>query len=224
MRAILAILGFTLLSTNATKHSFVTKHDRRDYIGPIGIPFGFLPGGQYSLQVSDYELTQHKSSTQIATSVDGIHPGFLLKRFESETALVQYQLRVQDQQQCIFADLSEELGLDLGDKNDLNSTIDAGAEGIFISMADKSTAWKPKQLATTHSFAAGEEGLYFLMYQICGLNENMEVESSFELDFVHFNYDRLGNISYLTAGEMPLPHVFFYFSFSLYFSIIKAYF
>ena len=220
MKAPLAILGIALPSIIATKHSFVTKHDRRTFIAPIGIPFGFLPGGEYSLKVSDYELvaqTQPKSKKNIDTSIDGVHPGFLLKRFESETAFAQYQLQILDEQKCVFDDLSDELGLYLGGNEFPNSILDAGDEGIFMSMADTSSMWKPNQPSLSHTFTAGQEGLYFLMYQVCGLNDDvadLAVESTFELDFVLLNYDRLGNISYLTAGEMPLPHVFFYFSFS----------
>ena len=214
MKAPLAILGIALPSIVATKHSFVTKHDKRTYIGPIGVPFGFLPEGEYTLQVSDYELLQPKTKNVIATSFDGVHPGFILKRFESDTAFAQYQLQIEEEQKCVFGEFSEELDLYLGDNEFQDNTLDAGNEGIFMSMADRVHMWKGNTPSLRHSFTAGQEGLYFLMYQVCGLGSDMTVESSFELDFVHYNYDRLGNKSYLTAGEMPLPHVFFYFSFS----------
>jgi len=58
----------------------------------------------------------------------------------------------------------------------------------------------------------GEEGLYFLIYQVCPYNP--AIYSSFELDFHFDNSDRFGNKSYLSAGEMKLPMIFFYFSVS----------
>jgi NADH:ubiquinone oxidoreductase subunit 3 (subunit A) len=69
----------------------------------------------------------------------------------------------------------------------------------------------------THKFVYDEEGLYFLIFQLCpreGKKIDPKIQSSFELDLTYKNYDTFGYESYLTAGEMPLPGVFLYFSIS----------
>jgi hypothetical protein len=80
-----------------------------------------------------------------------------------------------------------------------------------------------------------EQGLYFLIYQVCASHTTSivngdggsstiyssddvflrRVRSTFELDFHFFNVDpKSGKRSYLTAGEMKLPFIFFFFSMS----------
>jgi len=61
-------------------------------------------------------------------------------------------------------------------------------------------------------YCSGEEGLYFLIYQVCPYNP--AIESTFELDFHFNNVDFYGKKSYLPAGEMRLPMLFFFFSIS----------
>jgi len=65
-----------------------------------------------------------------------------------------------------------------------------------------------------------EEGLYFLLYQVCDSSSSEEkkkkhahrIHTSFEIDFHYKNMDPItGTDTYLTAGDMPLPIVFFYF-------------
>lgn len=63
-----------------------------------------------------------------------------------------------------------------------------------------------------HLFFRGEQGLYFLIYQVCPYNP--AIYSTFEVDFHFDNVDRFGSKSYLPAGEMKLPLIFFYFSIS----------
>lgn len=60
---------------------------------------------------------------------------------------------------------------------------------------------------------SGEEGLYFLTYGICG-SKNASVISAFDLAFRFTNVDSFGNESFLSAGEMKLPTMYFFFSFS----------
>ena len=99
--------------------------------------------------------------------------------------------------------------------------IDGGASGIFLSMKNIDEMWNANTPTLKHHFIAEEAGYYFLFYQIC-LEDNFDkdkflfrrIASSFQLDFKNTNLDMLGNISYLTAGEMPLPHIFLYFSVS----------
>jgi Lung seven transmembrane receptor len=99
----------------------------------------------------------------------------------------------------------------------------ASSEGIFLDMLSTSR-WRPKTPHVSYDFKQGEGGLYFLMYQVCykgddvnNINNNqnqllLDIHSRFELDFHFSNIDMFGNESYLSAGEMLLPHLFFYFS------------
>lgn len=99
--------------------------------------------------------------------------------------------------------------------------IDGGVTGIFLSMKNIDKMWNANTPTLQHHFIAEEAGYYFLFYQIC-MEDDFDkdkflfrrIASSFHLDFENKNYDMLGNISYLTAGEMPLPHMFLYFSVS----------
>ncbi|KAL3909375.1 MAG: hypothetical protein SGILL_008111 [Bacillariaceae sp.] len=95
----------------------------------------------------------------------------------------------------------------------------AAEEGIYLDMMATSR-WRPRVPMMVYDFQPGEEGLYFLMYQVCykdevdNKNQNavLDIHSRFELDFHFSNLDMFGNESYLSAGEMFLPHLFFYFS------------
>jgi hypothetical protein len=86
--------------------------------------------------------------------------------------------------------------------------------------------WKPNTPSLEHFFYAQEEGYYILFYQICVLPELdpektqsklimfQHITSTFQLDLEHTNVDMFGKVSYLTAGEMILPHLFLYISIS----------
>lgn len=97
---------------------------------------------------------------------------------------------------------------------------DATKDGIYLSMKDQKT-WNvvntDEAPSITHDFKPKEEGLYFLIYQVCPIGEPKlftKINSSFEVNLELLNYDNFGSISYLTAGEMPLPRLFFCFSIS----------
>jgi len=104
--------------------------------------------------------------------------------------------------------------------------IDGGGDaGIFLSMKNREHMWEPNTPSLEHKFTVYEAGFYFLFYQICltpqssNSNDNSkfifkEITSNFKLDFHYMNIDTFGKVSYLTAGEMPLPHMFMYFTIS----------
>lgn len=272
-----ALFSLLLLSSaiNATKHKFVTVRDHRTFIGPIGAPFGFLANGEYSLDVSHFQLKlkdHHrnkkisKKNTSDGDSMDEflqtLHPGFLLKRFDNENAFGRFVEEIYDDiTKCGFEDfiqggefaedddnnigihtrriISSEVDdgyIDDNEDDDFYSTfndqtakgkgiIDGGEAGIFMSMKNQEHMWYPKTPSLHHKFTVDEAGFYFLFYQIClpKLESSTtdiskfafkEITSNFLLNFEYINYDIMGKVSYLTAGEMPLPHIYLYFTVS----------
>ena len=238
------LLGLLLCKTHlcsALHHSFYLKNDLRAVIGPVGIPFGFLEGGYYDLQVFDFRLNidnrkykpvkgqEGKAAEEV---LDSLEPGFFLNRFENEASFNQYMDEIRaNAGLCAFEEFLDEyddgyLDAMLPADDHYNITDNLTAEkGIFLSLKD----WKRQidKIGTDQAmrniqyrFKANEEGLYFLIYQICPTrNSGMNmvphgVVSTFELDFHFINFDRWGHQSYLTAGEMHLPLLFFYFSVS----------
>lgn len=106
-------------------------------------------------------------------------------------------------------------------QNKKSSLVDAGEDGIFLSMRDVDLWGKHEgdegSPAIVHEFTKDQEGLYFLIYQVCATSKTAlftEVRSSFKVDLQLHNVDQFGNISYLTAGEVHLPFLFFFFSIS----------
>lgn len=229
-------LVVNLPSVLATRHTFVTNQDARFLIGPIGIPYGFLTNGVYNLTVFDFALTVgpkrsargKKESPPLNESENSVEAGFLLKRFESESEFARHSETIMDDMTiCSYEPFRTRADEDADDPlahtdddavtgEAIFSTDDAAGNGVFLSMRDRRRTWSPNTPSVQHTFSSDEEGLYFLIYQVCtrGNTTFTEIRSTFELDLAYHNYDQLGNISYLTAGEIPLPHMFLYFSVS----------
>lgn len=143
--------------------------------------------------------------------------GFLLRRFKDEAEFNHYMSWLAaDESRCVltpFINDDDIFGND--DNNEYNDgdgiIVDRASEsGIFLNMKP-TRMHAPNVAKAAYEFKKGEEGLYFLIYQICP-RPNEDVHSRFELDFHFSNLDVMGNETYLSAGEMPLPHMFFYFS------------
>lgn len=236
----------------ATRHTFKTAEDLRHLIGPIGAPFGFLTGGIYNLTIFDFELAIGKTSKKKKQTIDGkealkyVEVGFYLKRFDSESDFSKFYETVMEKPSfCAFEshrnnnfvhpsnaedddvlveDDKFQVKFDENEKDNLQSG-DVGENGIYISMNNPEKTWKPNTPTITHRFTnQNDEGLYFLLFQLCprvdDKNVEMEIRSSFELDLHFKNYDSYGNPSYLTAGEMKLPSMYIYFSISYAFCFI----
>jgi hypothetical protein len=91
--------------------------------------------------------------------------------------------------------------------------IESAEQGILLMMRPRQTKWKPNKPIIEYTIKNGEAGLYFLTYQVCASNNNnKQVRSSFELEFHFLNIDATGQPSYLPAGELHLPFLFFFFS------------
>lgn len=248
LQFILLIICTSLLTlSSSTKHTFTTKNDPRHIIGPIGIPFGFLNGGVYNVTVFDFELTLGRKSkhseNQGQSTLKYVEAGFLLKRFDSESEFSKYHETIMEQPSiCVFEshrsedyvsvdasniddDMLEEddkfeVVYDNHHDNMNHHTSNVKTGGVFLSMNQPENSWKPHKATVTYSFTNKEdEGLYFLIYQLCPRDNQQKmgsnyVHSSFELDLHFKNYDNYGNPSYLTAGEMKLPAMYLYFSMS----------
>lgn len=221
------ILAYFIPSIDALKHNFVVVQDARTLIAPIGTPYGFLKGGCFSFEIFDYLIElghRHPRKKKRTSKVDKaktedllklIDAGFLLKRFPSESAFSKYEETfLMDPKHCIFDSfrtqehdpvfIDDDFGYDTGE------ILSAATDGIFLPIF---RGGKVKTSSTiTYEFKDGEDGLYFLMYQVC--SNLTEIRSTFGIDLHYKNKDILGSDSYLTAGDMPLPVIFFYFSIS----------
>ena len=238
LSTLLILLAQPLLCS-ALHHNFYAKDDRRSVIGPVGVPFGFLESGYYELQVFDfqlnidsrkYELFKGQESFQPAQVLDGVEPGLILQRFENEASFNQYlDLLRTNASLCSFEYFKDDdetsfKSLPGWDEPEDNTHLEGdwtADHGIFLSLKDwrqKASVGSDQAMKTVHyKFKPGEDGLYFLVYQICPTRASGNsmvphgIVSSFELDFHFINFDRWDRQSYLTAGEMNLPWVLFYF-------------
>lgn len=218
----------------------------------------------YNLQVSKFRI--HSSSptstsksksiknaeltaAELMEETQDLHPGFLLKRFDTENEFTKFMNEILDNPtQCGFEELMNELDENFEVDNaffhnhtDTTSeysssvedetvargpgVVDGGPLGIFLSM-NHAKMWKPNTPEIHHTFTLDEAGYYFLFYQICfdpetSENEDKrgkylfrEVKSTFHLNYEYMNLDAMGKNSYLTSGEMPLPHLYLYFTVS----------
>lgn len=244
------------LFVSATHHNFHIKNDPRNPIGPVGIPFGFLKGGYYDLQVFDFDIgidKRHykpppgKMPVDVDTLLNKVEAGFILQKFDNEATFTQYIDEIKsNSSRCAFEyflDHDDEMSQLLkelpgnDDEVDANNIMTAD-HGLYLSM--KGWRTQPANNLLTGGGGGGgdsdsdramrsirytfenenEEGLYFLIYQICPTKASGEksipsgMVSTFELNFHFLNFDRWGNQSYLTAGEMHLPLLFFYFTIS----------
>ena len=240
---VLLVLFRQCAIAGANKHNFVTREDARFFIGPIGVPYGFNAGGHFNLTVFDFELTvghRHHGHTRgeddgMAEAVlGGVEAGFLLKRFKTESEFATYyETILEDPTLCSFEkfrkkhsvvgeEVDDPLEQDDDEYGPIDDTDDATGAGVFLSMKSADRTWKPHTPSVEYTFGgAEEEGMYFLIYQVCQLDRAdpnnkhfREIRSTFELDISMKNVDAFGNVSYLTAGEMVLPRAFLYFSVS----------
>jgi len=228
---LILMFGSLLPLIEGLKHNFVVTHDARTLIAPIGAPYGFLKGGCFGFDVVDFSLEtgrwnrwkRKRQPQAISQEVsNSVEVGFLLKRFTSESAFTKYEEEVlSDPKICIFEPFRghEEDPVFAKDDDfqiDTGEVMAAATDGIFVPVVRRAgSTWSTKSPSFMYQFKEGESGLYFLMYQICSNSTvKPDIRSSFAIDFHYKNTDFLGKESYLTAGEMPLPIIFFYFSVS----------
>lgn len=240
-KATWSILCFILQVSSALHHNFYTKHDHRNLVGPVGVPFGFLTRGQYDLSVYDFELALDKKKYKPLEGQESwtepelykaLEPGFLLKRFDNEAAFNQFMDELRsDPSKCAFEEFLEDDHSYLNSVGGFDENVDAVVEGelnaehgVFLSLknwpAGMSLGPERAVASTSYTFQDNEEGLYFLIYQICPSLDNGSkmvpngIVSTYELDYHLINFDSSQRMNYLTAGEMNLPLAFFYFAVS----------
>jgi G protein-coupled receptor 107 len=215
-------IGLVRSSSCAHEHGYDFQ-TTRPLIAPIGTPFGFLQGGHFELVVRRFELVdlqqkkkKSRGDSSISSSrISQVEPAFLLKRFANEAEFTRYSYSIQaNTSACAFeyqVDDDDVLaGDDELDPDQPVSSIESANE-ILLSMKAPSSG-SGSVTGITYEFKKGEEGLYFLMYQVCPYMPNLQ--SNFRVEYHWYNLDRFGTRSYLSAGEMDLPMIFLYFSFS----------
>ena len=221
-----AYLVVPRLGADALRHSFNTFLDSRTIIGPVGTPFGYVTGGKFSLQVFDFELTNpSKKEKDEISSFSGLTAGFYLHRFQNDAAYTKYLNTLQsNSSMCSFeffldrdSDGKEILDDDTMVFEEVGE-VESAENGVLLMMKPRQTKWKPMKPTIEYTMKPGEAGLYFLTYQVCashGSKDSLKhVRSSFELDFHFLNVDASGQDSYLPAGELHLPFLFFFFAMS----------
>lgn len=228
----LIFLSLTLLVSFSTalQHNFAVNQDARTLIAPIGKPYGFLSSGCFGFDVFDFKIElghKHRKGSKMANLDEkqleilrSLDAGFLLKRFESESAFAKYEDEfLTNSSHCIFEsflDREDDPIFEDDDTSygDVGEIMTAASEGIFLRVRFTNSSWTTKSASVMYGFKKGEDGLYFLMFQVCRKTfaaRHAEIRTTFEIDFHYKNKDQLGLDSYLTAGDMPLPVVFFYF-------------
>lgn len=198
----------------ATKHSFETFSDRRTLIGPVGVPFGFNSGGTFELEVFDFELQVLKGDA--TETLKTVEAGFFLQRFANEADFrKKMDVLRSNTDKCIFQHLRDDDDDEIPRDEEFSDegVIRTAKDGILLSMKNRQL-WKPATPSIDYTFQKEEGGLYFLIYQVCGGSTKEKIRSTFELNFKFVNYDTWDNPSFLTAGEMKLPSIFFFFAIS----------
>lgn len=80
---------FVVRPVLALKHSFHYDHGK-GIIGPIGEPFGFNDGGQYQLNVSNFELNIRAVEIPEDNIEYRYNAGFFLQRFDNDANFHKY--------------------------------------------------------------------------------------------------------------------------------------
>ena len=176
----------------------------RNLIAPIGSPFGFTPGGHFDLNVRDFALSDMKKNGA-TDRISQVEAAFLLKRFDNEASFTNFIEGVQSNRSCVFEYDVDDGPWSSNEDAESRGSIDSADNGILLSMRSDTRK-------ISYNFKSGEDGLYFLIYQVCP--PEPLIRSSFKLDLHRYNFDRFGSKSYLSAGEMNLPMMFVFFSVS----------
>jgi len=171
-------------------------HTKRKVLAPLTEPFGFSTGGHVTIGISNFRLH--------APNAEAVDAGFVLRRFPNEANYTEeIALILNDENACVFDKEERDDALDGFDTVD--DGIRSAEDGIELLMSSQ-------YRDLSYTFKRGEEGLYFLTYQVCPYIPG--TKSSFTIDYHYCNKDILGREVFLSSGELGLPLIYFFFAVS----------
>lgn len=178
----------------------------------------------------DWQISYPPKSSSTTTSDFEFQAAFVLAKFETFADYIQYTNELLEASHVLQSCSFQQNGAKQhGNHFDLESD-SMVRHAIVLHTAGSTPTSKPQNLV--HAFdKKEEEGEYYLFYQVCVRAKNeakdsadnertigqalefihhYRVLSSFELDIALHNTVR-GGVSYLAAGDMPLPKLYLFF-------------
>lgn len=153
----------------ATRHTFTSRDDGRLLIGPIGVPFGFNPGGHLNVTVADFSMAvghrrhsharTHEETRAAEERILGtVEAGLLLRRFRTESDFATWRMQIAEDGMCAFQGARAARGADGetdedggggggggDDASDLDASLvdsaDVGGRGIFLPLREGRRTW-----------------------------------------------------------------------------------
>jgi len=209
--------------SHGIRHTFSSSHSDKNFIGPIGAPFGFLEGGVVTVRVDDATFKKHG----LRDDDDSIEASLTLMRFKTEGKFATYEERLfeDDASRANDEKFSGKVKRPISyedcppNRKNAITSIKLNLKGSPNKQEGGNSA---SSISMEHEFTRDEEGLYFLVYAICHAKssedskgdkdngEGMKILSSLHLNISMHNVDpRNGRQNYLTAGDIPLPTMYF---------------
>lgn len=143
--------------------------------------FGFDAGGTAEIKVTGYKTYFHDDY------VGEKQFGFIMRRCETESQAVQeWETALQNDGACFFDDEGRE------------------EYDIVMDMSPKNGAESESEHAISHVFTDEEQGLYTLLFIRCSPEDESWPPTSYHMHIEFKNSD-----GFLSAGESPLPNLFF---------------
>lgn len=181
--ALLAALFLTQTCNALVHHLQIHKDDRNVFKIET---FGFIAGGRMNISVSDFSITLSAKDKIKEADTNGANyykVGFLMRKANSESTAQQDLEKMIEHKDCILDHIKE--------------------DDVFFDMSEKKD-WK--KLTSWHVVNGDNSmGLYSLIFARCAPTGNHL--TSFKLDAVFYN----PGPNYLSAGDKPLPWLYFSF-------------
>jgi len=226
IRLVQFVLFFLIIHihfSHGIRHTFSSSHSDKNFIGPIGGPFGFLEGGVVTVRVDDATFKKHG----LKDDDDSIEASLTLMRFKTEGKFATYEERLfeDDASRANDEKFSGKVKRPISyedcppNRKNAITSVKLNLKGSPNKQEGGNSA---SSISMEHEFTRDEEGLYFLVYAICHAKssedskgdkdngEGMKILSSLHLNISMHNVDpRNGRQNYLTAGDIPLPTMYF---------------
>lgn len=149
--------------------------------------FGFADGGMMNITLTDFSISSSKSDKLAASTLPN-RIGFLMRKAISESAAQQDLEKYIEEGKCILDDIQHD---------------------DFLVDLSEETSWKKSR--TSHTVSPGASGLYSLIFARCQPSGSHKVDFHLDVKFIN------PGPNYLSAGDAPLPTM--YFSFFVLFTI-----